>query len=404
MYMESVESIIELKTRHLIYQIISKYPGMHLRGIIKKSKLSEGTVRYHLQYLKRKDLIKTDSEAEHHELTKVKISVKYQSTTFGYTADGPQIQIYNYDTGRFKSSPQLGEYEGKSWSNWVSWEPPNPSSYTPRIKDERNYLDVRIYGWGNDCEHILKVKVELAYENTPPDAPDAPKALDDKRYTEGAGIGRSFSVNLPYDQEDDYCHVCFDLGSGIEELCLSYSNGVATEVLSWDSEGIYEVRAKAIEYSVYKTSNLESEWSDPVEIKVGNDDPIATKITGPVAVKTGKSYTYSAESTDDGDQVRYGWSWDGGLNVDEWGEFGKSSINHEFKSAGDCTIRVIAQDEWGAMHDPDHGQNWKSLPVVVSKTKLKTSINSPFMDFFIQHSFLQRLLDLPFFSNLLAQS
>jgi DNA-binding transcriptional ArsR family regulator len=60
--MESVENIVELKTRHLIYQIISKYPGMHLRGIIKKSKLSEGTVRYHLQYLKRKGLIKNDCD------------------------------------------------------------------------------------------------------------------------------------------------------------------------------------------------------------------------------------------------------------------------------------------------------------------------------------------------------
>jgi len=60
--MESVKNIIELKTRHSIYQIISKYPGLHLRGIIKKSKLSEGTVRYHLQYLKKKELIQTNSE------------------------------------------------------------------------------------------------------------------------------------------------------------------------------------------------------------------------------------------------------------------------------------------------------------------------------------------------------
>jgi DNA-binding transcriptional ArsR family regulator len=49
--------LLELKTRKQIYDFIHKYPGIHLREIIRKLDLSEGTIRYHLKYLEKNEVI-----------------------------------------------------------------------------------------------------------------------------------------------------------------------------------------------------------------------------------------------------------------------------------------------------------------------------------------------------------
>jgi DNA-binding transcriptional ArsR family regulator len=38
------------------------YPGLHLRELIRKLNMSEGTIRYHLKYLKKRELITEDFE------------------------------------------------------------------------------------------------------------------------------------------------------------------------------------------------------------------------------------------------------------------------------------------------------------------------------------------------------
>jgi hypothetical protein len=47
----------KLENRDKIYNFISKHPGVHQRSIIKKFKLSEGTIKYHLNYLTKKGFI-----------------------------------------------------------------------------------------------------------------------------------------------------------------------------------------------------------------------------------------------------------------------------------------------------------------------------------------------------------
>ncbi len=51
-----------LKNRQILYQIISEKPGIHLREIFRKTKISEGTIKYHLNYLQRKELVTSKSE------------------------------------------------------------------------------------------------------------------------------------------------------------------------------------------------------------------------------------------------------------------------------------------------------------------------------------------------------
>ena len=50
-------NLLDLKSRKEIYKLITTHPGIHLRRIIKEIHLSEGTVRYHINYLTKHGLI-----------------------------------------------------------------------------------------------------------------------------------------------------------------------------------------------------------------------------------------------------------------------------------------------------------------------------------------------------------
>ncbi len=49
--------ILNLKNREKIYNYISDYPGVHLCEIFRRLDLSNSTIRYHIHYLERKNLI-----------------------------------------------------------------------------------------------------------------------------------------------------------------------------------------------------------------------------------------------------------------------------------------------------------------------------------------------------------
>ena len=55
--MISREEVLKLETRRKIYKIILENPGLHLREILRRTKLSYGVLSYHLKYLKKQDLI-----------------------------------------------------------------------------------------------------------------------------------------------------------------------------------------------------------------------------------------------------------------------------------------------------------------------------------------------------------
>jgi DNA-binding transcriptional ArsR family regulator len=51
------KKILKIKNREKIFNFIDKYPGVHLRMIFSKLDMSDGTIRYHINYLIRKKLI-----------------------------------------------------------------------------------------------------------------------------------------------------------------------------------------------------------------------------------------------------------------------------------------------------------------------------------------------------------
>ena len=53
---------LEVEVRRKIYQIVRSYAGSHFREIERKSKLSTGSVQYHLNYLEKQRLIRSEKE------------------------------------------------------------------------------------------------------------------------------------------------------------------------------------------------------------------------------------------------------------------------------------------------------------------------------------------------------
>ena len=78
---------------------------------------------------------------------------------------------------------------------------------------------------------------------------------------------------------------------------------------------------------------------------------------GPTIGMTWNSYSYSTNTTDpDGDDVKYGWDWNGDDIVDEWTtNFYPSgtivNISHTWNTSGTYNVRVRAEDINGALSD-----------------------------------------------------
>jgi len=85
------------------------------------------------------------------------------------------------------------------------------------------------------------------------------------------------------------------------------------------------------------------------------NSPPATpsNISGPATGVPGEIYTYTTSAIDnEGNNIKYGWDWDGDGIVDQWSNFLPSgetcSMSHIWNDAGIYYIRVKAQDEHGA--------------------------------------------------------
>ena len=77
-----------------------------------------------------------------------------------------------------------------------------------------------------------------------------------------------------------------------------------------------------------------------------------SKPSGPTSGKAGAEYTYTSSTTDpDGDQVKYGWDWNGDEVVNEWTNFYNSgetvTTPHTWTEKGTYNVRVKAQDKGG---------------------------------------------------------
>ncbi len=96
----------------------------------------------------------------------------------------------------------------------------------------------------------------------------------------------------------------------------------------------------------------QSDFSPPlmVTVKSGNNAPNTPSTpSGPSSGMVGYSYKFYTNSIDpDGDDIKYGWDWDGDGIVDEWTIFYSSgeiiNTSHIWTEVGSYNIQIIAKD------------------------------------------------------------
>lgn len=169
-----------------------------------------------------------------------------------------------------------------------------------------------------------------------------------------AGIPNTYSTSST-DPESDQIKYGWD-GNGdsiVDQWTTFYNSGsVCTMQITWQTPGTYNVQVKAED-----TYGSQSGYSQPltVIITAGSNNPPNTPNTptGPTSATTGTSLTYQTSTTDtDGDQVKYGFDWNGDGTVDSWTGFFSSGaiVNkaHIWSSAGTYQVQVLAEDTYGS--------------------------------------------------------
>lgn len=113
---------LELDARRRIYDCISKSPGLHFREIQRRTKLATGSLDYHLHFLHKNALIRTEKSG---------IFVRYYTTHIGYNQrDKELLSLLRHDKIRHilifliekkkANASEIAKHIGISQSN-LSW-------------------------------------------------------------------------------------------------------------------------------------------------------------------------------------------------------------------------------------------------------------------------------------------
>jgi hypothetical protein len=158
------------------------------------------------------------------------------------------------------------------------------------------------------------------------------------------------------DREEDQIYALDPL-KGFSVICSFETPGLGPRGLSWDGVDMWH-------------TDLKGGLS---KIDVSCDPPnTPSRPNGPDTGFPKVKYTYSTKTYDpNGDNVRYGWDWNGDYKVDNWTDYCPSgetcTISHSFTDIGTYEVRVMAQDINGGKSDWSY-----SLTVTISN---KSNLN-----------------------------
>jgi hypothetical protein len=134
------------------------------------------------------------------------------------------------------------------------------------------------------------------------------------------------------------------------------------ETHKYNEPGTYQVIVTAKEN--WAGNDLDSPPSDPFAVEVINLPPnTPQKPSGPYEGAKGVSYSFKTKTSEpENDRVKFGWDWDGDGVVED-GDWTREfilpntfkSMDHTFNEPGSYTIKVVAEDEYGAQSDFSSG-------------------------------------------------
>lgn len=185
-------------------------------------------------------------------------------------------------------------------------------------------------------------------------APGAGIAVDPEGHVHiGYAAWKQWDLNYAWRTDGDW-HV---------ELVESDGNVGAFASLALDSYNYPHI-------SYIDRSNAVLRYAHKIQYAPNNPD----KPNGPSRIAAGKEYSYESSTLDmDGDNVKYGWDWNGDRVVDEWTLFYNSdervSTVHAWNTSGTYAMRVMAEDTNG------YQSNWSEpLSIAVPYSSVQKSV------------------------------
>lgn len=269
----------------------------------------------------------------------------YEVTCSIQVDDGPYQVRFDWDDGTY--SEWLDPYQKdplrfRASNFWLNNMPsPNHLLHYYVAAQTKDIITGKTSIWSESMPMSI-------FPNKPPNIPEKPSG-------EISGLA---GENLTYttvttDPDGDNISYLFDWGDGTDSGWRGpYSNeeeGNASHV--WRSQGIYTVRVKAREDGKCAVP-YETNLSNGLVVHIINQPPTQPNLTGLTRGKTGKSYPYTATSTDpNGDNIIYCFDWGDGTTIDCTDPLpsGQTArVTHTWTSDGTYTITCKASDPSGA--------------------------------------------------------
>jgi hypothetical protein len=159
--------------------------------------------------------------------------------------------------------------------------------------------------------------------------------------------GEEMTYNFVSDDHENHdIYYYIDWGDGsFDDWFGPYSSGeTASASHSWDTDGMYEIKAKGKDIL-----DSESSWSEAYAVRIGdNSPPEAPDIDGPKKGNAGEVYGFIFVTTDpDGDDIVYEIDWGDGTTDEEGPILSGEEVvlNHGWELPAVYTIKARARDE-----------------------------------------------------------
>ena len=263
----------------------------------------------------------------------------------GYVVTGTKTSFYTGLTDAWLIKTDYNGY--MQWNLTIDGGEDDWSYSVDEITDGGYIIIGKTNSIGNGDYDLWLIKVELVnYENQPPTAPD----ISGPQF---GNVGVEYEyifVAEDFDGNDVFYYI--DWGDDTyDDWFGPYPSGQeATATHAWNSEGDYEIKAKAKDIN-----DNEGDWSDPFLVRIENHPPDKPYIDGPTHGKAGDSYDYTFNAIDpDGDDIWYLIGWGDKEIIYIYGPYHSGeeiTVSYTWTVKGTYIISCWARDIYDAVSD-----------------------------------------------------